>query len=104
MQPRGQPRHLRLGQVTCDGAHQSVAPRPVAPARLAQVPVVGASLDQPRQRELVEGRGAVVGEVALLGQALDQVRRQDEPAEADGGRERLARRAHVDHAVGRQAL
>ena len=104
MQPGGQAGDASAGQVALDGGHERVASQAVAAARLAQVAVVGTALDHARQCELLQRGRAVVGEVALVRDPLDELRRQQQPSQPQRRGQRLARRPHVDDAFRRQAL
>ena len=75
---------------------QRVAARAVARAHAAQVAVELAAGDEVRERVLLDPRRALVGEVLLAGGSARRGARDDEPAEPQRGRERLARRAGVD--------
>ena len=104
VQPRGDARRLEAGQLGAQGGEQGVAPPPVDGAHAPQVAVELAAVEEVGERELVEHRRAAIGEQLGLGDALDELRREDEPAEPEPGRERLAGGAGVDHAVGSEAL
>ena len=84
--------------------HERVAAGAVAAAHAAQVAVELAALEEVRERLLADPLGAHVGQVLLAADRLEQRRRDDEPAEPQRGRERLARRAGVGDAVGLEAL
>ena len=92
------------GRLSRDRRDQRVAARAVAPARLAQVTIVGGGLEQPREHELVERRGAEIVEQLGLRDRVDQRRRQHQPAEPQARSERLGGGPQVHDAVGRQAL
>ena len=74
-------------------------------ALAAQVAVELAALDEVGERELVDrGRGAGRRGRVVGVQLRDQAGRKDEPAEPQGGRERLGAGAAVGDEVGREAL
>ena len=97
----GEPRRRR---VLGERGDERLALARVDAAHPPQVAVVAARLDQPRERELVQGGRAAVGEVLLVRDRVDQRGRADEPAEPQAGRERLADRADHHHAIGREPL
>ena len=61
------------------------------------MPVVGAGDDELRQRELVDRAAVAVGERLGGDDVVDQIGGEDEPAQPDTGRERLARGPGIHH-------
>ena len=98
------PLTVGLGELVGERLHERVAAGAVAAAHAAQVAVELAALEEVRERLLADPLGAHVGQVLLAADRLEQRRRDDEPAEPQRGRERLARRAGVGDAVGLEAL
>ncbi|GIF66197.1 hypothetical protein Ais01nite_42320 [Asanoa ishikariensis] len=83
---------------------QGVPAAPVDRTHPAQVPVELAVREEVGERELVHGRRATVGLHLGRGELVDQAGRRDQPADPQPGRQRLARRARVDHPVRVEAL
>ena len=104
VQPGRRAADLVVGQVLAEGRHEPVAPAAVAQAHPAQVAIELAALDERGQRELVERRRAAVGPAALVGDRAGEGAGQDHPAQAQRGRERLARGAEVGDAPRAEAL
>ena len=99
------PRRVAPGSCAATAATSASRRRAVAAARAAQVAVELAARDEVGERELVEQRrAAVVAASALARRRVREPLGQHEPAEPQRRRERLARRARVDDALGRHAL
>jgi len=95
MKPRGDAGDANRGHVALKCGDEPVAPAPVHQTRAPDVPVVGARADELGERQLVDGAGVPVGDRLGGEDAVDQVRRYDEPAESDTRREGLARSSGV---------
>ena len=103
VEPGGDPLDPRLREMLGERGHDRVATIPVAAAHAAQVAVELTAGDQLRQRHLIEGR-RLAGERLALDDRGEQLVGEEQPADAQGGRQRLAGAASVDDALGRQAL
>ena len=62
------------------------------------------AFEEVRERVLLDPRRALVGEQLVVAEGVEEARGHDQPAEAQRGRERLAGRAGIEHAVGLEAL
>ena len=93
-----------LGQVQAELADQEVPLGAVAPAHGAQMAFQRGVLDERGQGDLVQGRRGHPGDQQHVLDVVDQVRRGDDPGQAQRGRERLARGPDEGDQVRRQAL
>ncbi len=85
------------------GREQPVAPPPVGDPHAPHVAVVAAGRDQLGERELVE-RARPVAVRARSEHGIEELARDDEPAEAHAGREALRRGPRVDDVLRRERL
>ena len=104
VQAGGDARDDSLGELTRERLHHRVALPAVARTHAAQVPVELASRDEIGECVLLDARCSAVADQLVLRDALEQYGGHDEPAQAERGRERLARRARIDHVLGREPL
>ena len=104
MQPGRDPAGRADRQLAREGGHERGPAGAVDRPRTAQVTVELAALEEVGERELLDDRGAEV--VRCLGRddGVGEPVGNDHPAEPQPRRERLADRAGVQHAVGREAL
>jgi hypothetical protein len=84
--------------------HESVAPLAVDEPRPANVTVEFSGLNEFSKRELLWRGRATIGVELCIREPFDELARRDHPAHAERRRQRLARRCHVDDALGCQAL
>jgi hypothetical protein len=104
-EPSRRAAELEPGQLACERLQEGIAALAVAVTLAAQVAVEVAALDEIGECELVDRRGRARRRRRVVGMQLrDQAGRKDEPAESQGGRERLGARAAVGNEVGREAL
>src|SRR5262245_47736483 len=104
MKTRGQAGEPYLRSMMRERFEEHAAALSVYGSHTAQVPVETTRLDQLRQHELVEAGCAPIAAQLLLGNSVRQCRRAENPAEADGRRQRLADRAQRRHSVRPEAL
>jgi hypothetical protein len=103
VQPRGDALDLGLGERIRERLDERVAPRAVAGAHPAQMPIKIAAGEKPGERVLVDPGAAEVGVALLAADGLAQAARDYEPADPERRGERLAGRSGVDDAVGLEA-
>ena len=94
----------RLGEGVGQRRHEGLAAARVAKAHPPQVAVEVAARQELGERDLLDPGRPAVGQELLLAHRREQPRRHDEPAEPKRRRQRLARRAGVDHPIGLEPL
>ena len=104
MQASGDPGRFQLGQVLGQRRQERVAARAIHGTHAPQVAVELAPGEEVGEGQLVQDGGAAVGQQLGLGERLDELLRQDEPAEPEPRRQGLARGPGVSDPVGIQAL
>ena len=98
------PLHAQPGKSGRQGRHQGVAAPSIDRAHLPQVPIEAVAFEEIGEGELIERRRAVVGVQLGERHPIHERRRQQQPADPEGRRQRLAGGPEVGDNAFRQAL